>query len=77
MRRPSRPERHSCNCVKTAEEAATSHVAGEMFKMMSGIDMLHVPYRGSAPMLTDLLGGQVQVRSTTCLRPSSISGLAS
>ena len=57
MRRPSRPERHSCNCVKTAEEAATSHVAGEMFKMMSGIDMLHVPYRGSAPMLTDLLGG--------------------
>jgi tripartite-type tricarboxylate transporter receptor subunit TctC len=48
-----------------------------MFKMMSGIEMLHVPYRGSAPMLTDLLGGQVQVRSTTCLRPSSISGLAS
>jgi tripartite-type tricarboxylate transporter receptor subunit TctC len=33
------------------------HVAGELFKMMTGIDMLHVPYRGSAPMLTDLLGG--------------------
>jgi tripartite-type tricarboxylate transporter receptor subunit TctC len=39
----------------------TSHVAGELFKMMAGIHMLHVPYRGSAPMVTDLLGGQVQV----------------
>ena len=38
-----------------------SHVAGELFKMAAGVDMLHVPYRGSAPMLTDLLGGQVQV----------------
>jgi tripartite-type tricarboxylate transporter receptor subunit TctC len=37
-----------------------SHVAGELFKMTAGIDMLHVPYRGSAPMVTDLLGGQVQ-----------------
>jgi tripartite-type tricarboxylate transporter receptor subunit TctC len=37
------------------------HVAGELFKMMAGVDMVHVPYRGSAPMLTDLLGGQVQV----------------
>ena len=38
----------------------TSHVTGELFKMMSGINMLHVPYRGSAPMVTDLIGGQVQ-----------------
>jgi tripartite-type tricarboxylate transporter receptor subunit TctC len=38
-----------------------SHLSGEMFKMMTGIQMLHVPYRGSAPMLADLLGGQVQV----------------
>jgi tripartite-type tricarboxylate transporter receptor subunit TctC len=37
------------------------HVAGELFKMMTGVNMLHVPYRGTAPMLTDLLGGQVQV----------------
>jgi tripartite-type tricarboxylate transporter receptor subunit TctC len=37
-----------------------SHVAGELFKMMSGVDMLHVPYRGSAPMVTGLIGGQVQ-----------------
>jgi tripartite-type tricarboxylate transporter receptor subunit TctC len=35
-------------------------MAGELFKIMAGVDMLHVPYRGSAPMLTDLLGGQVQ-----------------
>src|SRR5262245_32949119 len=39
---------------------STSHVAGELFKMMTGVQMLHVAYRGSAPMLTDLLGGQVQ-----------------
>jgi tripartite-type tricarboxylate transporter receptor subunit TctC len=38
-----------------------SHLSGEIFKMMTGVDMLHVPYRGSAPMLTDLLAGQVQV----------------
>jgi tripartite-type tricarboxylate transporter receptor subunit TctC len=37
------------------------HVAGELFKMMTGIDMVHVPYRGGAPALTDLLGGQIQV----------------
>jgi tripartite-type tricarboxylate transporter receptor subunit TctC len=40
---------------------ATPHVAGELFKMMAGVDLVHVPYRGSAPALTDLLGGQVQV----------------
>ncbi len=37
------------------------HVAGELFKMMSGTNMQHVPYRGGAPVLTDLIGGQVQV----------------
>jgi tripartite-type tricarboxylate transporter receptor subunit TctC len=40
---------------------SSSHVAGELFKMTTGVDMLHVPYRGTAPALTDLLGGQVQV----------------
>ena len=38
-----------------------SHLSGELFKMMAGTDMVHVPYRGSAPMLTDLLGGRVHV----------------
>src|SRR5262249_1577480 len=47
-----------------------SHVAGELFKMMAGIDMVHVPYRGSAPALTDLLAGQVQVMFDAM--PSSI-----
>jgi len=37
------------------------HVAGELFKMMAGVDMVHVPYRGTAPALTGLLGGQVQM----------------
>ena len=41
------------------------HVAGELFKMMTGVDMVHVPYRGAAPALTDLLGGQVQVMFDT------------
>jgi tripartite-type tricarboxylate transporter receptor subunit TctC len=39
----------------------TPHLAGEMFKTMAGIEMVHVPYKGSAPALADLLGGQVQV----------------
>jgi tripartite-type tricarboxylate transporter receptor subunit TctC len=39
----------------------TPHMAGELFKMMAGIDMLHVPYRGASPALTDLLGGRAQV----------------
>ena len=37
------------------------HVCGELFKMMTGIDMLHVPYRGGAPAMVDLMSGQVQV----------------
>jgi tripartite-type tricarboxylate transporter receptor subunit TctC len=37
------------------------HVAGELFKMMTGVDMVHVPYRSGGPALTDLLGGQMQV----------------
>jgi tripartite-type tricarboxylate transporter receptor subunit TctC len=38
-----------------------SHLAGELFKMTSGVDMVHVPYRGGAPAATDLIGGQLQV----------------
>src|SRR5438552_1911055 len=38
-----------------------SHLAGELFKMMTGVNMVHVPYRGGGPALTDLLAGQVQV----------------
>jgi tripartite-type tricarboxylate transporter receptor subunit TctC len=37
------------------------HLSGELFKMMTGVNMVHVPYRGEAPALTDLLGGQVQL----------------
>jgi tripartite-type tricarboxylate transporter receptor subunit TctC len=40
---------------------SASHLAGELFKMMARINMVHVPYRGSAPMVTDLIAGQVQV----------------
>jgi len=46
------------------------HVSGELFKMMTGVTMLHVPYRGSAPALTDLIGGQVEVMFDTT--PTSI-----
>ena len=38
-----------------------SHVAGELFKMMAGVNLVHVPYRGGAPLTVDLLTGQVQV----------------
>ena len=40
---------------------SASHLAGELFKIMTGVDMVHVPYRGGAPMMLDLVGGQVQV----------------
>jgi tripartite-type tricarboxylate transporter receptor subunit TctC len=40
---------------------SASHLAGELFKIMAGVDMIHVPYRGGAPMMLDLVGGQVQV----------------
>jgi tripartite-type tricarboxylate transporter receptor subunit TctC len=45
----------------SAGNGAGSHVAGEMFKMMAEINMVHVPYRGGAPAMTDLMGGRVQV----------------
>jgi tripartite-type tricarboxylate transporter receptor subunit TctC len=47
--------------MASAGNGSVPHVAGELFKMMSGVDMVHVPYRGGVPALTDLLGGQVQV----------------
>jgi tripartite-type tricarboxylate transporter receptor subunit TctC len=43
----------------------SDHLCGELFKMMTGVNMVHVPYRGMAPAMTDLLGGQVQVMFTT------------
>ncbi len=47
-----------------------SHMAGELFKMKAGVDMVHVPYRGAGPALNDVLGGQVQVMFD--LLPNSI-----
>jgi tripartite-type tricarboxylate transporter receptor subunit TctC len=47
-----------------------NHVSGELFKMMAGVDMVHVPYRSGGPALTDLLGGQVQV-----MFPATVSSL--
>jgi tripartite-type tricarboxylate transporter receptor subunit TctC len=49
---------------------SSSHMAGELFTMMAGVNLVHVPYRGNGPALTDLLGGQVQVMFPTM--PSSI-----
>jgi tripartite-type tricarboxylate transporter receptor subunit TctC len=51
--------------MASAGTGAGSHIAGELFKMMAGVDMVHVPYRGAGPALTDLLGGQVQVYFAT------------
>ena len=50
-----------------------THVSGELFKMMAGVDLVHVPYRGSPPALTDLIGGQMQVMFDTV--PTSLGFL--
>ena len=51
--------------MASAGTGAGSHVTGELFKMMAGVDMVHVPYRGAGPALTDLIAGQVQVYFAT------------
>jgi tripartite-type tricarboxylate transporter receptor subunit TctC len=51
--------------MASAGNGTASHVAGELFKMMAGVDMVHVPYRGGGPALNELLGGQVQVMFPT------------
>jgi tripartite-type tricarboxylate transporter receptor subunit TctC len=68
--------------VASAGSGSSQHMAGELFKMMAGIDMVHVPYRGAAPALTDLLAGQVQVMfdnmtsSVEHVRAGRLRGLA-
>jgi tripartite-type tricarboxylate transporter receptor subunit TctC len=56
--------------MASAGSGTPQHVSGELFKLMTGVEMIHVPYRGNAPALTDLLGGQVQVMFDTM--PNSI-----
>jgi tripartite-type tricarboxylate transporter receptor subunit TctC len=51
--------------MASAGTGATTHLAGELFKMMAGVNLVHVPYRGSGPALVDLLAGQVQVDFAT------------
>jgi tripartite-type tricarboxylate transporter receptor subunit TctC len=61
---------------------SASHVGGELFKMMTGIDMVHVPYRGGAPGLADLIAGQVQImfsplpESIGAIKAGSVRALA-
>jgi tripartite-type tricarboxylate transporter receptor subunit TctC len=47
--------------MASAGNGTAQHVYGELFKLMAGVNLVHVPYRGGAPSMTDLLGGQVQV----------------
>jgi tripartite-type tricarboxylate transporter receptor subunit TctC len=56
--------------MSSAGTGGSTHLAGELFKAMTGISMVHVPYRGDAPALVDLMGGQVQVMFD--LMPASI-----
>jgi tripartite-type tricarboxylate transporter receptor subunit TctC len=56
--------------MASAGSGSTPHLCGELFKMMAGVNMQHVPYRGGGPAMTDLLGGQVQVMFSPM--PSSI-----
>src|SRR4051794_28791377 len=68
--------------MASAGNGSISHLAGELFKMAAGVDLLHVPYRGASPALTDLLGGQVQVlfasapSSIQYVRAGTVRGLA-
>jgi tripartite-type tricarboxylate transporter receptor subunit TctC len=68
--------------MASAGNGSPQHVAGELFKMMTGLSMTHVPYRGEAPALTDLIGGQVQVMFGTVtaslphIRASELRALA-
>jgi tripartite-type tricarboxylate transporter receptor subunit TctC len=61
---------------------SSQHLAGELFKMMTGTDIIHVPYRGGAPALMDLIGGRIQVRfgvlpeSMAVIREGKIRALA-
>jgi tripartite-type tricarboxylate transporter receptor subunit TctC len=57
--------------MASAGNGTSPHVAGELFKLMTGVELLHVPYRGSPPALTDMLGGQIQVMFD--LMPSSLA----
>jgi tripartite-type tricarboxylate transporter receptor subunit TctC len=57
--------------MASAGNGSSSHMSGELFKMMAGVDMVHVPYRGGGPALTDLLGGQVQVMFPTTTTSSA------
>ena len=56
--------------IASGGNGTAGHLSGELFKMMAGVNMVHVPYRGEAAALTDLLGGQVQVMFATM--PASI-----
>jgi tripartite-type tricarboxylate transporter receptor subunit TctC len=56
--------------MASAGNGSSGHVSGELFKMMAGVNLVHVPYRGNGPALTDVLGGQVQV-----LFPSAASAI--
>lgn len=80
---PSNPARSVADLVAQAKKApgklsfaspgvgSTNHLAGEMFKSAADIDIIHVPYRGSAPAITDLLGGQITMNFDAL---SSVSG---
>ena len=59
----------------SAGTGSVAHATGELFKMMTSVDMLHVPYRGAPPALTDLIGGQVHVMFDNI--PSSIAHIKS
>ena len=66
----------------SAGTGSVTHLAGELFKMMAGVNLVHVPYRGNGPALTDMLGGQVEVQfpsvasSIEYIRTGKLRGLA-
>ena len=59
--------------MASAGNGTPPHIAGELFKMAAGVDMLHVPYRGGGPAFVDLIGGQAHLFSVPCLYRLSTS----
>jgi tripartite-type tricarboxylate transporter receptor subunit TctC len=68
--------------MASSGNGSTIHMSGELFKMMTGVNMTHIPYRGGGPALTDMVGGQVQVMfdniptATEFVRSGQLRGLA-
>jgi len=71
------PRRSRANCVRLAGIGSFQHLGGELFKLMAGVNILHVPFKGGGPAMIDVLGATIKVMSRRWCRPRRISRPAS